>query len=602
MPRIKLHNGLTQAKSPMVDMKMQKERRVGRIERSAQIYFQEEKKMMKEAKKQENTQATTKATATKVSTGKTATEKLTGQATMKIVMIPLAKIAPNPLNPRKNIGDVSELTASMKKVGILQNLTVIKDSKKPGFYVNLIGHKRAVAAKAAGFKEVPCDVRESMPDKEQVEIMCIENIQRGDLTPLEQADAFQLMLDLGSTEAEIASKTGFSKTTIRNRIKIAKAKIDPEKIKAKEEEGNFQMTLADLGALAEIESAETRDSILKGAKNSAEIQWQCEQAKKEAKAEKQEERLKKLIAALGIEDAPHKAIEDRYTSQQWPKKKCFDCSSEEIPEKLTLADLGCDENGKIDGQKAFFMYDYKHKWSIVTRPVSSAKKVLTKAEQDRKDLMKTDKLIRAKTEDIALKRKDFILALIEHKIPKVKETPELMRMLWDEALLSYDGVNREMLSIYLYDKQYMILSQEEKKEFAEKMEKLSISEQILISLANSVRLTSTVFYGRPCEFNEDSARRIRRVDEILKGFGFTYDDEGILDGTYKEYVKAKEDEKSAAPTDTSAAGSEETSNGEAKTETPRPEVNEAATGTGEKKEEKPEEKPEVLHGEVEKAS
>ena len=92
------------------------------------------------------------------------------------------------------------------------------------------------------------------------------------------------------------------------------------------------------------------------------------------------------------------------------------------------------------------------------------------------------------------------------------------------------------------------------------------------------------------------------MDEILKGFGFTYDDEGILDGTYKEYVKAKEDEKSAAPTDTSAAGSEETSNGEAKTETPRPEVNEAATGTGEKKEEKPEEKPEVLHGEVEKAS
>ena len=45
MPRIKLHNGLTQAKSPMVDMKMQKERRVGRIERSAQIYFQEEKIM-----------------------------------------------------------------------------------------------------------------------------------------------------------------------------------------------------------------------------------------------------------------------------------------------------------------------------------------------------------------------------------------------------------------------------------------------------------------------------------------------------------------------------------------------------------------------------
>lgn len=518
----------------------------------------------------------------------------------KIQMVPLNRISPNPLNPRKNVGDVSELAASIKKVGILQNLTIINDPKKPGYYVNLIGHKRAVAAKRAGLTEVPCEIKESMEDKDQIYIMCIENIQRDDLTPLEQADAFQLMLDLGSTEADIASKTGFSKATIRNRIKIARAKIDPDKIKAKEKERNFQMTLADLGALAEIKDAEIRDAILSDAKNSAEIQWKCEEVKKKAKIAERENRLKKMIAALGIEDAPKKAYEDRYTSQPWPTKKTFFCENDQsVPNKLTLEDLGCDENGMIDGQKAFFMNDYNHYWSIVTRPVKkNAKKELTKEEQRRRDLVMTDKLIRAKTQDIALKRRDFILALIEHKIPKVKETPELMRMLWDEVMFSYDGINREWMSSYLYEKNYMTLSNEEKKLLREKLEKLSICEQLLIALAHAVDLSTTVRYGELCEFNEMCAAKIRRVDEILANFGFTYDDEGILDGTYKGYVKKEQEEKeltdsSEEDSSASMAGAVEASGAEAVDTQAKTDVETAGADTLQ------EEKPEVLQGEVE---
>lgn len=521
-------------------------------------------------------------------------------AAKNIQMVPLDKISPNPLNPRKNLGDVSELAASIKKVGILQNLTIIKDPKKPGRYVNLIGHKRAAAAKRAGLTEVPCEIKESMEDKDQIYIMCIENIQRDDLTPLEQADAFQLMLDLGSTEADIASKTGFSKATIRNRIKIAKAKIDPDKIKAKEKEDNFQMTLADLGALAAIKDSEIRDSILSEAKNSAEIQWKCEEVKKKAKIAERENHLKKMIAELGIEDAPKKAYEDRYTSQPWPRKKSFFCENDQsVPNNLTLEDLGCDENGKIDGQKVFFMNDYNHSWSIVTRPVrKNVKKELTKEEQRKKELVMTDKLIRAKTQDIALKRRDFILALIEHKLPKVKETPELMRMLWDEVMLSYNGISREQLSWYLYEKNYMILSNEEKKLFREKLEKLSICEQLLISLAYAVNLSTTVNYGEFCKFNETCAKGIRRVDEILANFGFTYDDEGILDGTYKGYVKKEQEEKemtdsSEENSSASEDGAVETSGAEAVDAQAK---TDAETAGADKLKE---ETPEVLQGEVE---
>ena len=530
------------------------------------------------------------------------TQVAQGSGAKKVQMVPLDKISPNPLNPRKNLGDISELAASIKKVGILQNLTIIKDSKKPGCYVNLIGHKRAAAAKRAGLTEVPCEIKESMEDKDQIYIMCIENIQRDDLTPLEQADAFQLMLDLGSTEADIASKTGFSKATIRNRIKIARAKIDPEKIKAKEKEDNFQMTLADLGALAAIKDSEIRDSILSEAKNSAEIQWKCEEIKKEAKISERENRLKKMIAELGIEDAPKKAYADRYTSQPWPIRKSFFCKIDQsVPDKLTLEDLGCDENGMIDGQKVFFMNDYNHSWSIVTRPVrknKNAKKELTKEEQRRKELVMTDKLIRAKTQDIALKRRDFILALIEHKLPKVKETPELMRMLWDEAMFSYNGISREQLSAYLYEKNYMILSNEEKKIFSEKLENLSICEQLLISLAHAVELSTTVRYGELCVFNESCAKQIRRVDEILANFGFTYDDEGILDGTYKGYVKKEQEEKEL--TDSSGENSSASEDGAVEVSGAEAVESQANTGAETAGADKlPEEKPEVLQGEVE---
>ena len=140
----------------------------------------------------------------------------------QIVNIAIDHIFPHPDNPRKNLGDLTEIAESIKKRGIMQNLTVVPIEGKPGDYMTLIGHRRCAGAKLAGIKEVPCIIKEGLSKNEQILIMLEENMQRSDLTVFEQAQSFQMMLDLGETETSIAEKTGFSKTTVRHRLNIAK--------------------------------------------------------------------------------------------------------------------------------------------------------------------------------------------------------------------------------------------------------------------------------------------------------------------------------------------------------------------------------------------
>lgn len=135
----------------------------------------------------------------------------------------VSDIDPHPDNPRKDLGDLEELKESIKKNGIMQNLTVVPvDEENPVKYVCLIGHRRLAAAKAAGLYQVPARIVFGLSHKDQVGIMLEENMQRNDLTIVEQAQGFQMMLDLGETEETIAEKTGFSRTTVRHRLQLAK--------------------------------------------------------------------------------------------------------------------------------------------------------------------------------------------------------------------------------------------------------------------------------------------------------------------------------------------------------------------------------------------
>lgn len=171
-----------------------------------------------------------------------------------ITNIDVTKIMEHPNNPRKNLGDLSELAESIKARGILQNLTVVPAEN--GKYTVVIGHRRLAAAKLAGMTEVPCVVAE-MDYKTQLSTMLLENMQRSDLTVVEQAQGVQMMLDLGESVRDIADQTGFFESTVRKRAKISALPAD--KLKEAESRGG---TLEDYLKCLEITDEGRRNELL----------------------------------------------------------------------------------------------------------------------------------------------------------------------------------------------------------------------------------------------------------------------------------------------------------------------------------------------------
>lgn len=210
-------------------------------------------------------------------------------ATDKLVYIPISELFSHPDNPRKGLGDLTELAESIKAKGIMQNLTVVRGhyitdeeyqelSAKynafpaddirtlmnraanhlpvDGGYTVIIGHRRMGAAKLAGLERVPCAIVE-MEHREQVATMLLENIQRVDLTAFEQAQGFQMMMDLGDTVEGIAEKTGFSKKTVKHRLEMAKLNT-----KTLKEVSERQITMDDFDKLSKIKSIKKRNEVL----------------------------------------------------------------------------------------------------------------------------------------------------------------------------------------------------------------------------------------------------------------------------------------------------------------------------------------------------
>ena len=126
-------------------------------------------------------------------------------------MIDLRRIQPNPHQPRKDFGDLSELVASIKEKGILEPILV---RHHDGDYQIIAGERRFQAAKIAGLHRVPC-IEVDVDARGMLEISLIENLQRRDLTPFEEASAIQRLCDqFRYTHEEIAKKLGKSRTVI----------------------------------------------------------------------------------------------------------------------------------------------------------------------------------------------------------------------------------------------------------------------------------------------------------------------------------------------------------------------------------------------------
>lgn len=143
-------------------------------------------------------------------------------------MVKLAMVQPNKEQPRKTFDEeqITELSESIKRYGVLQPLLV---QKKGSFYEIIAGERRWRASKLAGLKEVPVLVKE-YTKQESMEISLIENVQRADLNPIEEARAYQqLVKEFHLTQEEIAEKVSKSRVTITNTMRLLK--LD-EKIQA----------------------------------------------------------------------------------------------------------------------------------------------------------------------------------------------------------------------------------------------------------------------------------------------------------------------------------------------------------------------------------
>ena len=225
----------------------------------------------------------------------------------RILMLKLDLVQPNKEQPRKTFDEekINELAESIKNYGVLQPLLV---QKNDSFYEIIAGERRWRAAKAAGLKEVPAVLKE-YSKQEAMEISLIENVQRADLNPIEEALGYRQLIDeFGLTQEEIAVRVAKSRTAITNTMRLLK--LD-EQIQNMLVQG--VITSGHARALLSLEDTQMQlkaaKEILDKKLSVRETERLVKRLQKEASGEKKEEKKKDETLALIYQN-----LEDRMES------------------------------------------------------------------------------------------------------------------------------------------------------------------------------------------------------------------------------------------------------------------------------------------------
>lgn len=212
----------------------------------------------------------------------------------KEITVKLSKIEPNREQPRKDFNEeqLQELADSIKKYGVLQPLLV---QKKNGSYEIIAGERRWRAAKIAGLKEVPVVIREYSP-QQAMEIALIENVQREDLNPIEEAMAYQrLMQEFQLKQEEIAERVSKNRSTITNSMRLLN--LSPEVRQMLVEN---RITSGHARALLAVENPELQLELAKKIEQSRLSVREVEKAVKLLGKEKKEKKKKPDDEALEL--------------------------------------------------------------------------------------------------------------------------------------------------------------------------------------------------------------------------------------------------------------------------------------------------------------
>lgn len=430
----------------------------------------------------------------------------------QLINIDVNKIEEHPNNPRKDLGDLTELTESIRQNGIMQNLTVVKTGEDK--YMAVIGHRRLAAAKAAGLKEVPCVVAE-MSEQQQVNIMLVENIQRNGLTVTEQAQGFQMAIDLGNSVDDLAEETGFSKTTIYHRLNIAK--LNQKALKKAEDNKDFQLSISDLYILEKIKKVSDRNRILKEATDSKNLAYL---ANRHIAEEKRNENAKKILRELkdrDLEEIP----KDTYW-WEYDTVKEFDLNKD--IEKVSL---------KKTKEKLF--YEQVNSWLYILKEREERKPERTKKTEEEKLHAMNRKKLNAIQNELTKDIKDFIGEMVLGKIDVVATPNEI----WDALIFLDVDVSYSRLQVNIYNLIYETnvfyipdIEDDKREEFNNKISEISMERQML-ALITKIPIINNWSNG----INKRLASNVLNLVNVLSksGFSLTEEQQQFLDGTHEAY-------------------------------------------------------------------
>lgn len=437
-----------------------------------------------------------------------------------LVMLPIDKLYPHPDNPRKSLGNLTELSESIKAKGVMQNLTVVPRAERDGTYTIIIGHRRHAAAKKAKLKELPCVIVE-MSEQEQVATMLLENIQRSDLTAYEQAKGFQMMMDFGDSVKGIVDKTGFSESTVRRRLKMAE--LDDEVLK---KVSSRQISFGDIDKLQEIEDLQTRNKVLADI-GTANFNNSFRTAVANQKRAAVLKKMRDAFEAAGLKEVTWDEYNDHYNYDK----------SISIPDEV-------EENARLAAERGATAYYFSYNTTFYTL----IKKDVTKNTQKSAEQIAREKAEQERRERHAKLEEAFerVYALRREFIDKYPMAQALKNIVKIAAFLACMGMNdatrdslcKEDFEKITFGRECELSSYEETCDMLDTPADGAKAMLVAVWLLTDDRGLDCYDWQGYYEENED----LNMIYEFLESLGYEMSDEEreLLDGTSELYEKEVE--------------------------------------------------------------
>lgn len=441
----------------------------------------------------------------------------------KISFIQRKMLHPHPENPRKDLGDLEELRESIRENGIMQNLTVVPDWDDDGYKI-LIGHRRFAASEGI-IDLLPCVIVPDLSPREQVGIMLAENMQRSDLTFIEQAHGFQLMMDLGDTVENISKKTGFSKQTIKHRLEIGK--LDKRAIE--EAQKNFQLSISDFIKLEKVKDLEERNRILEESQNSEDLKSEIDWYLREQRCEENKKKYVELFNELGWKEAS-----DRWFNfgSKWEHVSGLgyigfdDFKPDEIREAAK----------KMKGEIYYSNLNNSNSVNFARKINKKDEKTKkkTKAELREEEMKKKQSQLEAARRDICDEYLNCIIAIPEEKLDDVYSVKYLVvSRLWDQL---------EKLEAYVTDFDHIYGVKSNRKDWTllqETYKDFDLLQRVMLNMWRALASDyQNKFISYPHTKSEKVLEAHQELYDILRKFGFRLDPEmeAVIDGTSELYL------------------------------------------------------------------